>query len=686
MQILKRKNKGLQLATLASLGAIASLTSVDTTLAEEASPQSDRITVINPQDFAGSNFVLIESNGKYGLFDAGTNGVTDKEYKIVTDYLKKVGITKLDFLALSHLDWDHVSLVSNLDGHETKTLYDDFKVDKLYIKEPEDASTYKIASLMNQTGPEFHNYRMRVFTDIVDLAKQHGTEIQLVTENFDFDFGDFHIHFLNTAAAKEDEKDNYWPNLDSLVQLVTKVDTKGNTYRMLIANDLEGYDIPEVIDELKAIGVTELEAYELNHHGYSQDQREANWIAKEFDTPTTVVTNSEANMKQAVHTSKYKSIQETYTNGLYWRGEGTVQFDFSNLDSHGLVVKQEHATSQTQVKKNGDQKSVKTYQAEAPVTEDDLTAESPLLPVETVNDEVTEPEAKTPVEEVIEPEVETPADEVVEPEVEAPNNEVVQPDVETLVDKVVEPKVETPDNEVVKPEVETPDNEVVKPEIERPINEIDQLEVKDNNLETTVETVESEILVNKANDDKVDPSINDVIKNLVEASVDKDKPDVETTTNLVVESEVKLEPKTIDHTLVQPIAETQTKETKVEASTDEVVKTTVETPNDKLVEATIETNLENTIETSTSKIDNKDLETSNNKIVEKPIEIPTNTTNQNQVETTSNKSLKPSKQSLPNTGDQNPILSALIGLVSTTLGLLGLNHNYRKDRNKKTNS
>ena len=67
---------------------------------------ADNITFVDVQQEYAGNFVLIESNGKYGLLDAGAvhgdkNGYI-KDLQRIVKYLKDRGVKKLEFVAVSH--------------------------------------------------------------------------------------------------------------------------------------------------------------------------------------------------------------------------------------------------------------------------------------------------------------------------------------------------------------------------------------------------------------------------------------------------------------------------------------------------------------------------------------------------------------------------------------------------------
>lgn len=333
----------------------------------------DKITIIDPGHNGNSNFLLVQSNGKYGLLDAGTNG-SQAAYEKVTSYLKAEGIAELEFIFVSHRDTDHVSTISGVYGNETRLIYDDFKVKRLYTADVEDSRNYTIAARLNTTGEAFYEHQTRIYNDLVTQAQSRGVEVTVVTQNFAYDFGDFTIDILNTQPADTDEQGNYWNNLDSMVQLIRKKDSNGEEYNMLVTNDLEGYDVDEVIAQLQALGVTRLDAWEFPHHGHSMYQSQRRDILNTFGAPITGVTYDEQYYADT-RANWYAELQADYAaRGLYWQGSGEIQFDFSNLDENGLTVSQiDNALQSVVSRNNGAQTFSQNRLATAPTLADFTT-------------------------------------------------------------------------------------------------------------------------------------------------------------------------------------------------------------------------------------------------------------------------------------------------------------------------
>ena len=89
-----------------------------------------------------SDAILIESNGKFGLVDAGEDTGTSKKNatqkqidklntkgyeEVVVSYLKDIGVKNLEFVIATHAHSDHIG---NMD-----TIFENFEVKNLYTRE-----------------------------------------------------------------------------------------------------------------------------------------------------------------------------------------------------------------------------------------------------------------------------------------------------------------------------------------------------------------------------------------------------------------------------------------------------------------------------------------------------------------------------------------------------------------------
>ncbi len=157
----------------------------------------DRIHFLNT---ANSDSILIESNGRFALVDAGEGSFNPRrktEYKgyekEVIDYIKKIcrnenGII-LDFILGTHYHYDHIGSFHDLIND------DEIIIEKAYFKEfdPEIAKGYEIERWKID----------ELYTQIIDDLKMRNVSVITDLPNEPFEFGDFTLQFYNTTTPKE---------------------------------------------------------------------------------------------------------------------------------------------------------------------------------------------------------------------------------------------------------------------------------------------------------------------------------------------------------------------------------------------------------------------------------------------------------------------------------------------------
>jgi uncharacterized repeat protein (TIGR02543 family) len=227
--------------------------------------QSGKIHFIST---GNSNAFLIESNGHYGLVDAAnplypanSSDVTtcmsdatcvsnsaDTVSHVVT-YLKKVGVTTLDFIVASHSHSDHIGGMAKIakEGFvNSKTQY----YYRPYVGAKEDTYTGQNS---------WHNRDF--YNRAINAMRSAGAKLINVTNKVtELSLGDFSLTILNAEEATASEKVNGVcedENVNSLVVLA-KVGSK----KTLLAGDMEKLDEDKVA---KKVGVVDI--LQMGHHG-----------------------------------------------------------------------------------------------------------------------------------------------------------------------------------------------------------------------------------------------------------------------------------------------------------------------------------------------------------------------------------------------------------------------------------
>ena len=196
-----------------------------------------------------SDCILLESNGHYGMIDTATTW--DIDYNSINRYLKKLNVTKLDFLIITHNHWDHI-------GSATKII-NEYKPSKLYLK--------KYYGNEKTDSKQIENHTLW-YESALDAAKNKGTEIIFIDgfeEPYTINLGEMVIDNYNTKNWLTDDsvyKKKISENCNSITSLVTI-----NGLKTYLAADLTIYrDFPEeskkIIDKIGKVDVLK-----LAHHG-----------------------------------------------------------------------------------------------------------------------------------------------------------------------------------------------------------------------------------------------------------------------------------------------------------------------------------------------------------------------------------------------------------------------------------
>ena len=178
-------------------------------------------------DVGQGNCVLIESGGHYMLIDGGTN---DKS-SFVVSYLKNKGITKLDYVIISHYDADHLSgTIGAMYNFEVGTLLSpDYETDtKIYRSYLTCIDKQNISPVHPSVGDYFTLGKSEfevVCPDKYTFDNENDNSIGIRIHD------DYHSFLILGDAAKESEKAmiSSGMNLSSDVYMVSHHGSKSST-------------------------------------------------------------------------------------------------------------------------------------------------------------------------------------------------------------------------------------------------------------------------------------------------------------------------------------------------------------------------------------------------------------------------------------------------------------------------
>lgn len=263
--------------------------------------EGDKVYFLDTQDkpkngkTVGSDAIIIESNGKFGLIDTSTSNMGTR----VVAYLKDLGIKELEFVLITHCHSDHIGGYSKVNK--------EVKIKKLYIK---DRTRYKSAC-----------------KNAVALAKKSGTEVHYVnsTANKTITLGNFNFTLYNRSDVCKGNS-NINENVNSLSALA-KINGKTIYFAGDIQNDSS---VKKYSENNTAKNVGKIDIYKVSHHSYNGNNTST---ALKYLKPTyAIVTNSKkrpGTTEAAARIAKYVK-----TKNMYYTESGTV---ILNITTSGKI-------------------------------------------------------------------------------------------------------------------------------------------------------------------------------------------------------------------------------------------------------------------------------------------------------------------------------------------------------------
>ena len=306
------------------------------------------------------NFVILESNGKYALVDAGARDI-EVDKTAFYAFIDSLGIRKFEFAILTHVHTDHYLMLS-----QNSDFLDRYQVGRVYLQDQTGSPMASGISQMNNLISNFNTHNIPV------------TLWQKDTQIADMNFGDYILSVVNnhSNSAKELEyinNNNSNLNYDSLSVVVAK-----NGYKMLIGGDVYKMDELDMINSGEINRIGDVDVFLMNHHGlwyaedYGSNSRE---YLEKINAEVFLVTNNGL-------TANERSIYGQYVNSndILLSSAGNISTDFTDTRS-GINVTQQGTNYRKNINREGtvigldnSRQPNQIYEATQPATEQPIAA------------------------------------------------------------------------------------------------------------------------------------------------------------------------------------------------------------------------------------------------------------------------------------------------------------------------
>ena len=241
-------------------------------------PQTDETTKVHFIDSGNSDSILIESQGKYAVIDAGD--LDDDQ--LMVDYLTQIGVQTIDYLIVSHFHADHFGGADSL------------------------VKTFDVGQTFVNNG----NAETKVYRDFIQALSDKGLKPSVPLEGSTFSLGNGTLTFYNTKGGEKDENDN------SLVILFEN----GND-RFLFTGDAN-QKIERLLTDLPTVDVLK-----LGHHGSSTSSSES--FVRQLNPSYAVATVGEGNSYGHPHIETMELLQKLEIPLYRTDEQGTIIFGSS---------------------------------------------------------------------------------------------------------------------------------------------------------------------------------------------------------------------------------------------------------------------------------------------------------------------------------------------------------------------
>jgi len=300
------KNEDIRIKTLDQLKRVKKEQRIKEMI---ASSNPDEIGIVYLNAGQGDATIVRLPNGKIMVIDCNT----DESPENIVQYLKKAGITKIDYLVITHPHSDHMS--------GTKEIADNFEVGEVWTA---DYTRHK-----SEESPESYEKYKETYVAGLKKMEREGTEIKTPSAKTDPIVKDGKLEIRILGPSKSVQGDNEDIHEESLVLQI-----KFGKTSFVFTGDTSNEQQDRIAEYYPVKDTT---IWHASHHGSTSGANED--VMKKVKPQYTVIPVGEDNPHQHPHDDALKIYERTTKKKVYRTDNGNIGFRF-NADGDSIEVQE----------------------------------------------------------------------------------------------------------------------------------------------------------------------------------------------------------------------------------------------------------------------------------------------------------------------------------------------------------
>lgn len=274
-----------------------------------ATSNPDEIGIVYLNAGQGDATIIRLPNGKIMVIDCNT----DESPENIVQYLKKAGITKIDYLVITHPHSDHMS--------GTKEIADNFEVGEVWTA---DYTRHK-----SEESPESYEKYKETYVAGLKKMERGGTEIKTPSAKNDPIVKDGKLEIRILGPSKSVQGDNEDIHEESLALQI-----KFGKTSFVFTGDTTNDQQDRIIEHYPVKDTT---IWHASHHGSANGANED--VMKKVKPQYTVIPVGEDNPFQHPNNDALKIYERTTRKKVYRTDQGNIGFRF-NADGESVEVQE----------------------------------------------------------------------------------------------------------------------------------------------------------------------------------------------------------------------------------------------------------------------------------------------------------------------------------------------------------